>query len=77
MVGEVFVSERESCVHTGEIDLMGDDLGGLAATIAARVMAEAADNEVSVSRTAKDLVLGSVSDSFDCGTYDLKGGSDE
>ena len=37
-------------------------------------MAEAVDNEVSVCRTAKDLVLGSVFDSSGCGTYDLMGG---
>ena len=41
------------------------------------MMAEAVDNEVSVCRTAKDLVLGSVFDPSDCGTYDLKGGSGE
>jgi len=32
MVDEVFVSERESGVHTGEIDLMGDDVGGSRST---------------------------------------------
>ena len=60
-------------VHTGEIDLMGEDVGGLAVNIASRVLAEAADNEVWVSRTVKDLVVGSGFNFVERGTHSLKG----
>jgi class 3 adenylate cyclase len=46
-------------VHSGEIELMDGDVGGIAVHIAARVLAEAAPGEVMVSRTVKDLVAGS------------------
>ena len=60
-------------IHTGEIDLMGEDVGGIAVNIAARVLAEAGDNEVWVSRTVKDLVVGSDFHFTERGTYSLKG----
>lgn len=65
--------EIRTGVHTGEIDLMGDDVGGIAVNIAARVLGEAADNEVWVSRTVKDLVVGSGFNFSERGTYSLKG----
>src|SRR5262245_28019847 len=43
-------------VHTGEIELRGDDIGGLTVNIAARVVAHAQPSEVLVSRTVVDLV---------------------
>jgi alpha/beta hydrolase fold/Adenylate and Guanylate cyclase catalytic domain len=46
-------------LHTGEIELMGADIGGLAVHIGARVAAEAGPGEVLVSSTVKDLVAGS------------------
>ena len=46
-------------VHTGEIDLVGDDIGGTAIHLAARAMAMAGADEVWVSSTVKDLVAGS------------------
>lgn len=46
-------------LHTGEVEMMGDNIGGLAVHIAARVMAEANADEVIVSSTTKDLVAGS------------------
>ena len=46
-------------LHTGECEVRGNDLGGLAVHIAARIAALAAPNEVLVSRTVKDLVVGS------------------
>ena len=52
---------------------MGDDVGGIAVNIAARVLAEAAENEVWVSRTVKYLVVGSVFTFTERGTYNLKG----
>jgi class 3 adenylate cyclase len=65
--------EIRAGVHTGEIDLMGEDVGGIAVHIAARVLAEAASNEVWVSRTVKDLVVGSGFKFSETGTYSLKG----
>lgn len=60
-------------VHTGEIDLMGEDIGGISVNIAARVLAEAANNEVWTSRTVKDLVVGSGFEFTEKGNYSLKG----
>jgi class 3 adenylate cyclase len=51
--------EVRSGLHTGECELRGDDLGGLAVHIAARVNALAAPSEVLVTSTVKDLVVGS------------------
>ena len=65
--------EIRAGIHTGEIDLMGEDVGGIAVNIAARVLAEAGANEVWASRTVKDLVVGSGFDFADRGTYSLKG----
>ena len=65
--------EIRAGVHTGEIDLMGKDVGGIAVNIAARVLAEAAAKEVWVSRTVKDLVVGSGFRFTERGTYGLKG----
>ena len=60
-------------LHTGEVVLRGDDVAGIAVHIAARVQAEAAPGEVYVSRTVKDLVLGSTIAFDDRGTRVLKG----
>jgi class 3 adenylate cyclase len=60
-------------VHTGECEVMGDDIGGIAVHIAARVSALAEPSEVLVSRTVKDLVAGSGIDFADRGTHTLKG----
>ena len=60
-------------VHTGECEIMGDDIGGIAVHIAARVSALAEPSEVLVSRTVKDLVAGSGIDFADRGTHTLKG----
>jgi class 3 adenylate cyclase len=60
-------------VHTGECEVMGDDIGGIAVHIAARVSALAGPTEVLVSRTVKDLVAGSGIEFTDRGTHTLKG----
>jgi class 3 adenylate cyclase len=60
-------------VHTGEIELRGDEVTGLAAHIGARVSELACGGEVLVSRTVKDLVVGSGIDFVDRGAYELKG----
>jgi class 3 adenylate cyclase len=46
-------------LHTGEIEVIGNDVGGIAVHIGARVGAHAAPGEVLVSGTVKDLVVGS------------------
>ena len=51
--------EIRAGLHAGECEVMGDDLGGIAVSIGARVSAEAAPGEVLVSRTVTDLVTGS------------------
>jgi pimeloyl-ACP methyl ester carboxylesterase/class 3 adenylate cyclase len=65
--------EVRAGLHTGEIEIRGDDLTGLAIHIAARVSASAVASEVLVSRTVKDLVVGSGIEFIDRGTHHLKG----
>lgn len=60
-------------VHTGEIEILGDDVAGIGVHIAARVMSAAAPGEVLVSRTVCDLVIGSGLAFTDHGEHDLKG----
>jgi class 3 adenylate cyclase len=63
---------RAGC-HTGEIELMGADIGGIAVHIGARVGALAGPSEVLVSSTVKDLVPGSGLVFEDRGEHELKG----
>jgi class 3 adenylate cyclase/alpha-beta hydrolase superfamily lysophospholipase len=60
-------------LHTGECEVRGDHLGGLAVHIAARVGALAAPREVLVTGTVKDLVVGSGIEFTDRGEHKLKG----
>jgi class 3 adenylate cyclase len=60
-------------LHTGECEARGDDLGGLAVHIAARIGSLAGPGEVLVSGTVKDLVVGSGIDFVDRGEHHLKG----
>src|SRR5205814_1062974 len=60
-------------LHTGEIELVGDDVSGMAVNIGARVGASAEPNEVLVSSTVKDLVVGSGIEFADRGARELKG----
>jgi pimeloyl-ACP methyl ester carboxylesterase len=60
-------------VHTGEIELVGDDVGGIAVHICARVAAAAAAGETLVSSTVKDLVSGAGLTFSDRGAHALKG----
>jgi class 3 adenylate cyclase/pimeloyl-ACP methyl ester carboxylesterase len=62
-----------SGLHTGECELRGDDIGGIAVHIGARVAALAGAGEVFVSNTVKDLVNGSGITFRDRGTHALKG----
>ena len=63
---------RAGC-HTGEIELLGADVGGIAVHIGARVGALAAPSEVLVSSTVKDLTAGSGLVFEDAGEHELKG----
>lgn len=60
-------------IHTGEMEILDDDLAGLAVHIAARISALAESSEVLVSRTVKDLVTGTGVNMKSRGTYTLKG----
>jgi class 3 adenylate cyclase len=60
-------------LHTGEVELRGDDIGGIAVHIAARVMAAADPGEILISRTVRDLIAGSDVSLNDRGTLPLKG----
>jgi class 3 adenylate cyclase len=60
-------------LHTGEIEVRDDDIGGMAVHIAARVSALAEPGEVLVSRTVTDLVAGSELRFEDRGAHVLKG----
>ena len=65
--------EVRAGLHTGELEVMDGDLGGLAVHIAARVMDRAEPSEVLVSSTVKDLVVGSGIDFEDRGEHELRG----
>jgi class 3 adenylate cyclase len=65
--------ELRAGLHTGECEAIGDDVGGLAVHIGARVGSLAAPQEVLVSNTVKDLVVGSGIDFADRGEHALKG----
>jgi class 3 adenylate cyclase/alpha-beta hydrolase superfamily lysophospholipase len=60
-------------LHTGECELRGDDLAGLTVHIAARVAALAGPNQLLVTSTLRDLVLGSGIDFEEAGAHSLKG----
>ena len=60
-------------LHTGECEIRGDDIGGIAVHIGARVSALAGPNEVLVSSTLRDLVIGSGLEFEERGAHELKG----
>jgi class 3 adenylate cyclase len=60
-------------LHTGEVELIGDDVGGIAVHVAARVCQLADPGTVVVSRTVHDLVAGSQIEFADRGSQQLKG----
>lgn len=65
--------EVRAGVHTGEVELVGDDVAGLAVHIGARIASMAGGGEVYASRTVKDLVVGSDLVFESKGTHELKG----
>jgi len=50
--------EIRAAIHTGEIEVLGDDVGGIGVHIAARVLAEAGPGRIVVTRTVRDLATG-------------------
>lgn len=64
-------------LHAGEVEVRGEDVGGIAVHIAARVMGEANSGEILASSTVKDLVVGSGISFADRGVHALKGIPDE
>jgi class 3 adenylate cyclase/pimeloyl-ACP methyl ester carboxylesterase len=65
--------EVRAGLHTGECEIRGDDIGGIGVHIGARVSALAGPNDVLVSSTLRDLVIGSGLEFEDRGTHELKG----
>jgi class 3 adenylate cyclase len=71
-LGELGVEMRAG-LHVGECELRGDDVGGLAVNIGARVAGLAKPSEILVSRTVRDLVAGSGLRFDERGEHELKG----
>jgi hypothetical protein len=65
--------EIRSGVHTGEIELDGDDVAGIGVANGARIAAIAGPSEVVVSQTVRDLVVGAGASFEDAGEHELKG----
>jgi pimeloyl-ACP methyl ester carboxylesterase len=65
--------EIRAGIHTGECELLDNDIGGLAVHIAARILGHAGAGEILVSRTVRDLVVGSGTGFEDRGTVELRG----
>lgn len=65
--------EIRAGLHTGEVETIGDKVGGIAVSIGARVGGMARTSEVLVSQTVKDLVAGSGLEFEDRGEHVLKG----
>jgi class 3 adenylate cyclase len=65
--------EVRAGLHTGECEVRGDDIGGIGVHIGARVSALAGPNEVLVSSTLRDLVIGSGLEFDERGAHQLKG----
>lgn len=60
-------------IHTGECELMADDVGGIAVHIAARILSQAGAGDILVSRTVRDLVVGSGTGFEERGSVELPG----
>ena len=71
-VGPLGLEIRAGC-HTGEVELHGDNVRGIAVHVGARIASLAGSSEVLVSSTVKDLVAGSGLQLEDAGQHELKG----
>jgi class 3 adenylate cyclase len=60
-------------IHTGECELLDADIGGIAVHIAARICGQAGAGDILVSRTVRDLVVGSGTGFEDRGSVELRG----
>jgi class 3 adenylate cyclase len=69
--------EAYAGLHAGEVELLGDDIAGIAVHVAARVMSSAAPGEILVSRMVKDLLAGSGLQFEDRGLHTLRGVPDQ
>lgn len=69
--------EVRAGLHAGEVELMDDDVGGIAVHVAARIAALAGGGEVLASRTVRDLAVGSAVRFDAAGCHTLKGVPDE
>jgi class 3 adenylate cyclase len=65
--------ELRAGLHTGEIETIGEDVGGIAVHIAARVLDAARPGEILTSSTVRDLVVGSGLGFEDRGSHELRG----
>jgi class 3 adenylate cyclase len=65
--------EVRAGLHTGEIELRGNDIAGIAVHVGQRVAANARPGEVLISRTVADLIAGSDIELLDQGEHELKG----
>jgi pimeloyl-ACP methyl ester carboxylesterase/class 3 adenylate cyclase len=65
--------EIRAAIHTGECELLDADIGGIAVHIAARILGQAGPGEILVSRTVRDLVVGSGTAFEDRGSVELRG----
>ena len=65
--------ELRAGLHTGECDLVGDDVSGVAVAIASRIQSAAGPSEILVSNTVKELVVGSGLQFAEHGVHTLKG----
>ncbi len=62
-----------AAIHTGEVELRGNDLGGIGLHIAARALAEAGERQVVVTRTVRELATGTDLEFTSLGTVGLRG----
>jgi len=65
--------EIRAAIHTGEVEIRGDDLGGIGVHIASRVLSQAGDGQVLVTRTVRDLAIGTDLEFRPVGTVALRG----
>jgi class 3 adenylate cyclase len=65
--------EMRAGLHTGEIELRGDDITGISVVVGQRVSSRAGPGEVLISRTVADLIAGSDIELRDQGEHELKG----
>ena len=76
VAGELGVDVRAG-LHTGEVEMRGDDIGGIAVHIAQRICSAAGSREILTSSTVKDLVVGSGLTFADRGVQQLRGVADQ